>query len=253
MTDKLPPKVCVVEQDTVARAALCNTIERYWFDVTRAPDADAALRLMQLDRPHVMVIGTKIGKKSAVDLYATVTKSTWGQKVPCVFIIDEQDNAEEYNKLFQSETIEIVKYDYSSSDIMMAIKTLFRRCPQTLQDKNLTYKDLTMDLSTYKVMRAGREVRLGPTEFKILQLFVQYPNKIFSRQQIVDYVWGVEKEVEVRTVDVHVNRLRSFLKNSKEEMPMVKTVRAAGYCLNLPGEVDTNQPLPRNVRAPENI
>jgi two-component system phosphate regulon response regulator PhoB len=95
-----------------------------------------------------------------------------------------------------------------------------------------------MDLATYKVQRAGKKIHLGPTEFKIMQMLIQSPKTILSRQRIIDYVWGGDQAIEPRTVDVHVNRLRSLVKINDEELPFIKTVRASGYCLNLPGERD---------------
>ena len=86
--------------------------------------------------------------------------------------------------------------------------------------------------------RKDKRIHLGPTEFKILQLLVQSPKVIFTRQQIIDYVWGTKENIEPRTVDVHVNRLRTLIKVDSREIPFIKTVRAAGYCLNLPGEID---------------
>ena len=120
----------------------------------------------------------------------------------------------------------------------MCIKSLLRKSKPVFQDKVIRYKDLTMDLATYKVHRGDKRIHLGPTEFKIMQMLIQAPKVILSRQEIIDCVWGSNQQIEPRTVDVHVNRLRSLVKIRENELPFIKTVRAAGYCLNLPGERD---------------
>jgi two-component system phosphate regulon response regulator PhoB len=89
-----------------------------------------------------------------------------------------------------------------------------------------------MDLSTYRVYRNTKQVHLGPTEFKILQLFVQQSKKIYSRRQIIDYAWGTEKDIAHRTIDVHINRIRTLMKLKKDQYPLIKTIRSAGYCLD---------------------
>ena len=141
-------------------------------------------------------------------------------------------------KLTDTTLVEVVYRPFTPNQLMTAIKSLLRKSQPIFQDKIIKHKDVSMDLATYKVYRSNKVIHLGPTEFKILQLFIQAPRTIFSRQQIIDYVWGVDKIIELRTVDVHVNRLRSLMKLEKNEIPFIKTVRASGYCLNLPGEIE---------------
>ncbi len=89
-----------------------------------------------------------------------------------------------------------------------------------------------MDLSNYRVYRNQKQFYLGPTEFKILQLLSQQPKKIYSRRQIIDYVWGTEKDIAHRTIDVHINRIRTLMKLETDQYPLIKTIRSAGYCLD---------------------
>jgi two-component system phosphate regulon response regulator PhoB len=116
---------------------------------------------------------------------------------------------------------------------MISIRSLLRRSNLILQDKVIKYKEVSMDLTTYKVTNNGRIIRLGPTEFKILQLFIKAPKVIFSRQDIVNKVWGRDTAIDLRTIDVHINRIRTSLKNKESEV-FIKTVRTTGYCLDLP-------------------
>jgi two-component system phosphate regulon response regulator PhoB len=115
---------------------------------------------------------------------------------------------------------------------MTTIRAFLRKSNPIFQDKVITYNDISMYLSTFKVYRATKQVHLGPTEFKILQLFVQKPKNIYSRRQIIDYVWGVDKEIAQRTIDVHVNRIRTLMKLKTDQYQLIKTIRSAGYCLD---------------------
>jgi two-component system, OmpR family, phosphate regulon response regulator PhoB len=237
MTDKLPPKVFVVEKDDILRTSLCNTIERYWFNVLRASDTETSMRLININKPNVVILSSRELDTSPIDFIEKIRKADRSYVMPIIFIIEENDSPERY-KVLDNGLIDFISRPYTPNEIMTSIKTILRKSKPVFQDKIVKYKDLNMDLATFKVVRSGKNIHLGPTEFKILQLLVQSPKTIFSRQQIVDYVWGTEQKVEARTVDVHVNRLRSLIKLENELIPFIKTVRAAGYCLNLPGEID---------------
>ncbi|MDX1917130.1 MAG: winged helix-turn-helix domain-containing protein [Rickettsiaceae bacterium] len=237
MTDKLPPKVFVIEKDDLLRTSLSNAIERYWFNVLRSPDIDSAVRLIKVNKPNIIILSTKNLGNDPVETINLIRSLDSCHDLPIVVILEETESAENY-KSVDNGNIAIVYRPYTPNEVMTSIKTLLRKSKPVFQDKIIKYKDLSMDLATFRVYRANQHIHLGPTEFKILQLLVQSPKTIFSRQQIVDYVWGVHQPVESRTVDVHVNRLRSLIKTNPDEIPFIKTVRSSGYCLNLPGEVE---------------
>ena len=240
MTDKLPPKILVLEEDEISRGTLCNAIERHWFDVLRASNLELALRLIAVNRPNIIIVGTKTLSKDPIESVRKMRAVELMHNVPVVFLVSEED---ETNRYIQADGfVSVIKRPFTPNDVINAIKDLLRDCDPILQDKVLHYKNMTMDLATYQVKRAGVLVHLGPTEFKILQLLMQFPRTIFSREQIVDYVWGTDanESVEARTVDVHVNRLRSVLKKAGDTDSIIKTVRSSGYCLNLPGEVESH-------------
>lgn len=238
MTDKLPPKILVVEGDDILRTSLCNTIERYWFNVIRAFDQDSAIRFADVNKPNVTIVSAKTLESEILDFVKKIRKVEQCDNMPIIVILEESAIESKYANLEQDDLIEVMKRPYTPNEMMTQIKNLLRRSNPVFQDKVIKYKDVNMDLATYKVTIGAKQVHLGPTEFKILQLLVQSPKTIFSRQQILDYVWGVDQKVETRTVDVHVNRLRGLMKQGKHDIPFIKTIRSAGYCLNLPGERD---------------
>jgi two-component system phosphate regulon response regulator PhoB len=113
---------------------------------------------------------------------------------------------------------------------MITVKSLLRKSNPVFQNKFVKNKNITMDLATYKVFHGQKQVHFGPTEFKMLQLFITNPDNIYSRRQIIDYVWGVDKDISFRTVDVHINRIRKMM-NLNDGNQVIRTIRGAGYCL----------------------
>lgn len=237
MSDKLPPKVLVVESDETLSASVCNTIERYWFNVERVYDPNEACKIAAVTIPNVIVLSSKVKNADILKIAHSIRSITKLSKIPLIFLIDEDEPITNY-QLSDNNLFEVVARPFTPNQLMVAIKSLLRKSQPIFQDKIIKHKDVSMDLATYKVSRGTKLIHLGPTEFKILQLFIQAPRTIYSRQQIIDYVWGSDKVIELRTVDVHVNRLRSLMKLEKHEVPFIKTVRSSGYCLNLPGEID---------------
>ncbi|KJV86612.1 transcriptional regulator [Orientia tsutsugamushi] len=244
-SEKLPPQILVIELDEIQRIAICNIIERSLFNVIRLSNINdietSSINAVLIFAPNIIIVSTSIKEVVPIDTFIQKLRST-AQKshrieIPIIIILNQNDNVENYQK-FDNGLIEIVQYPYTDSEIILAVKSLLRRSRPILKNRLLRYKDLTMDLSNYKVYRGNKPIRLGPTEFKILQLLLESPKVILSREKIIDYVWGHGHKIDLRTVDVHVNRLRNVIKNNKSEPALIKTVRASGYCLKLPGESD---------------
>ena len=231
MSDKLPPKILVVEPDEVLNASLCNTIERYWFDVNRAKSSEAAIRSAEVDPPNVAIISSRIQDKSATEMAIQLKKIKSLEKLPIVFLIEQGEQVENYSSAGE-EYSEALCRPLTPNELMTTIRSLLRKSKPVFQDKIIKHNDISMDLSTFRVFRGNKQVHFGPTEFKILQLFVQNPKNIYSRRQIIDYVWGVDKEITQRIIDVHVNRIRTLMKLDTDQYQLIKTIRSAGYCLD---------------------
>lgn len=230
MSDKLPPKILVAEKDEVINTNLANTIERYWFDVTRVKTANEALRISAIKPPHVAIISSEIVDLSAIELAKKIRAQEEMTSLPIIFLINKEEDELVYTKP-EDDFIEVLKKPYSPDDLMKTIRTLLRKSKPVFQDKIIKRAGISMDLSTYKVYRENNQIHLGPTEFKILQLFIQRPNYVFSRRQIIDYVWGTDKDIAPRTIDVHINRIRTLMKIDSDENQLIKTFRSEGYSL----------------------
>ncbi len=231
MSDKLPPKILVIEPDEILNANLCNAIERYWFDVTRAKSGEAAIRAASVDHPHVAIISSKIQDKSVSEMSAQLRKIKDMHNLPILFLMEEGESMDNivvdknicYKSLFRP---------FTPNMLMTTIRELLRQSKPVFQDKVIKYNDISMDLSTYKVYRGRKQIHLGPTEFKILQLLITKPKNIYSRSQIIDYVWGTDEDIAHRTIDVHINRIRTLMKLDTDRYQLIKTIRSAGYCLD---------------------
>lgn len=237
MFEKLPPKILVVESDEIIRTTICNTIERYWFSVVRVGSSDQAIAEIHSSHPNVVIISSKLSASTVLSLVSDVRKSMQNADIPIIILLESDESEAQYSSIV-GPFVEFIHRQFTPNELMLAIKGLLRKSNPVFQDKVIKYKDLTMDLATYRVQRGNKSIHLGPTEFKIMQMLILAPRTILSRQHIMDHVWGVGKDIEPRTVDVHVNRIRALVKINDDEPPMIKTVRSGGYCLNLPGEKD---------------
>jgi two-component system phosphate regulon response regulator PhoB len=231
VSDKLPPKILVVEYDDQLNSTLCNTIERYWFNVIRARSAETALRLAYVNRPNAAIISSTLQDISAIEMAVRLKKVEGLQQIPIIFLINQAESVQNYNITNNDNFNKILFRPFTPNELMVTVKSLLRRSNPVFQSRFIKHKNITMDLSTYKVYHGQKQVHFGPTEFKMLQLFITNPNNTYSRRQIVDYVWGVEKEISFRTVDVHINRIRKMM-DLNDGNQVIRTIRAAGYSLD---------------------
>lgn len=230
MSDKLPPKILVIEHDDQSNAILCNTIERYWFDVTRARNVETALRLAYVNKPNAAIISSRLQDVSAIEMAARLKKIEGLQKIPIIFLVNQDESAQHYSTNDDNSN-KVLFRPFTPNELMINIKSLLRRSNPVFQNKFIKHKNITMDLATYKVFHEQKQVHFGPTEFKLLQLFMTNPDSTYSRRQIVDYVWGVDKDISFRTVDVHINRIRKMM-DLNDGNQVIRTIRAAGYRLD---------------------
>jgi two-component system phosphate regulon response regulator PhoB len=259
---KLPPKILIVESDEALSTSVANTIERGLLNVSKANSEENAMKLAISSVPNIAIISSRMKDISAIEMANKLRKVHKLVNLPLIFLIDESEAVANYN-MRDNEFVEIISRPFTPFQLMTGIKSLLRKSQPIFQDKLIKYKDVSIDLARYKVFKGQKPIHLGPTEFKILQLFMQSPRVIFSREQIINYVWGENKNIELRTVDVHVNRLRtlmnvppepknhdatnisensnkirSMIKAAPHDVQFIKTVRSSGYCLNLPGEIE---------------
>jgi len=242
VTDKLPPRILVVETNNSRLISLFNVIERSWFSISRAGSVEKAITAATNNRPDILVIDSQINLEGAIFIANKIRHMNKAIKLPLIFMLEKGEATANY-VLEDNNLVGFIYKPFTSNQLMEQIRSMLRRSQTILQDKVIKYKNVRMDLTTYAVYEGNRQVHLGPTEFKILQLFIQSPFKIFSRQKIIEYIWDADKVIDQRTVDVHINRIRKALSNNNisasETTPFIKTIRSSGYCLALPDENPT--------------
>ncbi|MDR0773761.1 MAG: winged helix-turn-helix domain-containing protein [Rickettsia sp.] len=232
MFDKLPPRILIIESTKSINVSLSNVIERAWFNLVKANTIEKATAYSIANHPDIIIVDSMVQDKVATEIATKLREINGLEKVAIIFLLHSGESPSNYTLEDNNFVVSLTK-PFTSDQLMISIRSLLRRSNLILQDKVIKYKEVSMDLTSYKVTNNGRIIRLGPTEFKILQLFIKAPKVIFSRQDIVDKVWGRDTAIDLRTIDVHINRIRTSLKNKESEV-FIKTIRAIGYCLDLP-------------------
>lgn len=235
MSSYLPPRIMIIDNDVVSRTFLFNALGRCGFSVIAAQSGGDAIRilgtLLENDKPDLIALDSELEDMSYVSVYETICDKKLNS-APIVVMLREQDKFAPSNKVSNILTDCIFK-PIDQVEFIGKIRDLLAKAKTSLRSKIISHGDIQINLASYKVLRGGREVHLGPTEFKLLQCFIESPNKIFSREDLIAIVLVDRQNVELRTIDVHINRLRMALKNPGDQTSVIKTVRAAGYCLDL--------------------
>ena len=156
MSDKLPPKILVIEYDELLNAALCNTIERYWFDVTIAKDSEAAIKAASINLPNVAIISSRLKDISAVEMSSRLRGIKGLKSLPIAFLVDQGESVENYN-ITNDDFIKVIFRPFTPNELMINIRSLLRQSSPIFQDKFIKHKDISMDLSTYKVFRGKKQ------------------------------------------------------------------------------------------------
>ena len=150
--------------------------------------------------------------------------------MPIIILTARGEEADKVRGL-DSGADDYITKPFSPAELVARMRAVLRRAQPALANETLQFDDLEMDLAAHRVRRGPRDVHLGPTEFRLLRYLMQHPGRVFSREQLLDAVWGRDVYVEPRTVDVHIRRLRKAL-NIEDETDLIRTVRSAGYALD---------------------
>ena len=218
--------VLMALSDHPTSAVISYHLERYGFIVNTATTTDLLSNTIERIHPDIIIVDEDLpGSLKINDIFTTLknNKETLQTK-----IILASHSPIGNNPLIN----DYISKPFVPSELVKKVKTLSNNKSLTNQNKILKYNDIEMNVSIFRVTRNERHIHLGPNEFKILQCFLELPTSILSREHIMNYVWGHSSNIEPRTIDVHINRLRSALKDSKDNTPLIKTIRSEGYSLN---------------------
>jgi two-component system phosphate regulon response regulator PhoB len=227
----MTPTVLVVEDEDALATLLQYNLEKEGYRVILAGDGEEALILVQEELPDLVVLDWMLPKVSGIEVCRRLRQRNESRNLPILMLTARGEESDRVRGLDTGADDYVVK-PFAMSELTARIRAVMRRIRPGLADDRVTCGDIVMDRVAHRVKRGGSEVHLGPTEFRLLDHLMQHPGRVFSREQLLDAVWGSDVYVEARTVDVHIGRLRKAL-NGKADADPIRTVRSAGYSLDL--------------------
>ncbi|MGB0496885.1 MAG: phosphate regulon transcriptional regulator PhoB [Rubricella sp.] len=223
-------KILVVEDDDSLAELLRYNLDKEGFALRVAPDGEEALMAVEEFAPDLVVLDWMLPHVSGIEICRQLRARGQTREIPIIMLTARGEEEDRVRGLEIGADDYLTK-PFSMSELVARIRAVLRRLRPTIAGNVATFGDITLDRETCRVRRGSRDVHLGPTEFRLLDVLMQRPGRVFSREQLLDRVWGHDVYVEIRTVDVHVGRLRKALNRRGEKDP-VRTVRSAGYALD---------------------
>ena len=223
-------RILLVEDDPALAELLVYNLEREDYGVERTGDGEEALLLARESPPDLILLDWMIEGISGIELCRRLRRLPDTANVPIIMMTARSEEEDRIRGL-ETGADDYVTKPFSPRELTARIAAVLRRVRPALAGERLTYADIEMDLVGHRVRRGGEQVPLGPTEFRLLRHFLSHPGRVFSRERLLDSVWGQDHDIEVRTVDVHIRRLRKAI-NSGGRPDIVRTVRSAGYALD---------------------
>lgn len=223
------PHVLIVEDEAAQREVLAYNLEAEGFRASRAEDGEKALVMIDEDAPDVIVLDWMLPNLSGIEVCRQLKSRPETREIAIIMLSARSEEVDRVRGLETGADDYVVK-PYSVSELMARVRTQLRRVRPSSVGQVLVFEDIVLDAETHRVTRADRPLKLGPTEFRLLSTFMEKPGRVWSREQLLDRVWGRDIYVDTRTVDVHIGRLRKVLATHGGSDP-VRTVRGAGYAL----------------------
>jgi two-component system phosphate regulon response regulator PhoB len=224
---KPEPTVLIVEDETALATLLRYNLEREGYRVFEAKDGEEALIVAEEAKPDLILLDWMLPELSGIEVCRRLRARGGARNVPIIMLTARGEETDRIRGLDTGVDDYIVK-PFSMNELLARLRAVMRRAKPSLVDDVLAIGEITMDRANHRVRRGSRDVHLGPTEYKLLDHLMRHPGRVFSREQLLDAVWGSDVYVEARTVDVHVGRLRKALNEGTERDP-IRTVRSAGY------------------------
>jgi len=226
------PLVLIVEDQEALVTMLRYNLEGAGFRVNTAGDGEEALVAAAEEVPDLILLDWMLPLMSGIEVCRQLRSKPDTRNVPIIMLTARGEETDKLRGL-DSGCDDYITKPFSPAELIARINAVLRRSKPELSSELLTFEDLAMDLAAHRVRRNGQDIHLGPTEFRLLRHLMQHPGRVFTREQLLDSVWGRDVYVEPRTVDVHIRRLRKALNQGGED-DLIRTVRSAGYSLDRP-------------------
>lgn len=234
------PIILVVEDEPALQQLLAYNLEAAGFAVDQAYDGEEALTLIEERLPDLVLLDWMLPQLSGIEICRRLRRRPDTAHLPIIMLTARGEEPDRLRGL-DTGADDFIAKPFSPAELIARIRAVLRRVRPAFAEQVLSFYDLRMDLAAHRVFRGEREIHLSPTEFRLLRYFLEHPGRVFSRTQLLDRVWGSDLEIELRTVDATIRRLRRAL-NAGGEADLLRTVRAEGYSLDhklasgVPGE-----------------
>jgi two-component system phosphate regulon response regulator PhoB len=226
----MKPHILIVEDETALIEILRYNLEKEGFRISTAVDGEEALTAIAENKPDIVILDWMLPLISGLEICRQLRRKPETRDLPIIMLTARGEEVDRVRGL-EVGADDYISKPFSPSELVARVRALLRRSKPAMSNDLLTYAGVVMDLSSHRVLRNGRPIHLGPTEFRLLRFLMERPGRVYSREQLLDAVWGRDIYVEARTVDVHIRRLRKAL-NAPKEADLIRTVRSAGYALD---------------------
>ncbi len=226
----MPARILIIEDEEALSLLLRYNLESEGYAVDAVSRGDEGETRLRESVPDLIILDWMLPGLSGIELCRRLRTRPETERLPVIMLTARGDETERVRGLATGADDYVVK-PFSVPELLARVRALLRRAKPEHVATLLRAGDIELDRETHRVHRAGREVHLGPTEFRLLEFLMQSPGRVFSREQLLDGVWGQDVYIDERTVDVHVGRLRKAL-NRGRQMDPIRTVRGAGYSFN---------------------
>ncbi|MCH2549739.1 MAG: phosphate regulon transcriptional regulator PhoB [Alphaproteobacteria bacterium] len=230
----LKPSVLIVEDEAALVELLSYNLEKNGFRTSIARDGEEAILAIAETKPDLVLLDWMLPYVSGIEICRRLRRDPETRELPIILLTARGEEGDRIRGLDSGADDYIVK-PFSPSELIARVKAVIRRARPIFDKDALSYADIVMDLASHRVSRGDQSIKLGPTEFRLLRFLLERPGRVFEREQLLDHVWGQDADIEPRTVDVHIRRLRMAI-NLPGSPNVIRTVRSAGYAL----EVETD-------------
>ena len=227
------PTLLLVEDDRALADLLMWHFDREGYEIVRTADGDEALILAEERTPDLVILDWMIEGVSGIEVCRRLRRRASTAHVPIIMLTARGEESDRIRGL-ETGADDYVTKPFSPRELIARVGAVLRRMRPALAGEQLSYADIEMDVQAHRVRRSGKPVQLGPTEFRLLRHFMEHPGRVFSRERLLDAVWPHDPDIDARTVDVHIRRLRKAI-NEGGHSDLIRTVRSAGYSLDSEG------------------
>ena len=224
-------RILIVEDEPPLIEVLRYNLASEGFSTLVATDGEEALLLVEEENPDLIILDWMLPELSGIDVCRRLRETKNFKTIPIIMLTARGEESDKISGLDAGADDYVVK-PFSPSELIARVRAVLRRADPEFGEEKIEYADISLDLTAHKASRNGRAIHLGPTEYRLLQVLMERPTRVFSREQLLDLVWGREIYVEERTVDVHIRRLRKAL-NENDEADLIRTVRRGGYAIDI--------------------